>query len=214
MELGRLPLGHNITSMENVMLASPEMPEISDSLSLTQKDSNLNLSVSHESSSSDNSDSDESDDESIKNEVATSLVGLVGKRRRSQPIKFQPSPIRPIVKVRTPKSQPPRKTASANVPSVSRKRGARCGNCPGCVREDCGKCPFCKDKPKFGGPGKKKQRCKLRTCSNFQHKKGGLLYSRFRKVSLKKGLLINRGSVLVCRSVLSTWIWGHAFPGI
>ena len=49
----------------------------------------------------------------------------------------------------------------------SRKRGRGCGNCPGCLRDDCGTCAYCKDKPKFGGPGKKKQRCSLRVCSNF-----------------------------------------------
>jgi hypothetical protein len=42
----------------------------------------------------------------------------------------------------------------------------RCGACKGCVRaDDCGECKACKDKPKFGGPGTKKQRCKLRACS-------------------------------------------------
>ena len=48
-----------------------------------------------------------------------------------------------------------------------RKRGKGCGGCIGCLREDCGSCIYCKDKPKFGGPGKKKQRCSLRVCSNF-----------------------------------------------
>ena len=52
-------------------------------------------------------------------------------------------------------------------PSLSRKRGRGCGDCPGCLRDDCGKCTYCKDKPKFGGPGRKKQRCALRVCSNF-----------------------------------------------
>lgn len=52
-------------------------------------------------------------------------------------------------------------------PQSSRKRGRGCGDCPGCLRDDCGKCTYCKDKPKFGGPGRKKQRCALRVCSNF-----------------------------------------------
>jgi len=41
---------------------------------------------------------------------------------------------------------------------VKRKR---CGTCDGCIRCDCGICKFCKDKPKFGGLGKKKQCCEL-----------------------------------------------------
>lgn len=49
----------------------------------------------------------------------------------------------------------------------SKRRGRGCGRCVGCVRGDCGKCVYCKDKPKFGGPGRKKQRCMLRVCSNF-----------------------------------------------
>ena len=41
-----------------------------------------------------------------------------------------------------------------------RKRGVRCMECPACLRvEDCGTCVFCRDKPKFGGPGVKKQAC-------------------------------------------------------
>ncbi len=48
-----------------------------------------------------------------------------------------------------------------------KRRGRGCGNCAGCLREDCGNCCYCLDKPKFGGPGKKKQRCALRVCANF-----------------------------------------------
>ena len=40
----------------------------------------------------------------------------------------------------------------------------RCGSCDGCRRPDCGVCVLCKDKPKFGGPGKRKQCCELRKC--------------------------------------------------
>lgn len=48
-----------------------------------------------------------------------------------------------------------------------RRRAQRCGICQGCLREDCGQCRNCKDKVKFGGPGTKKQRCMLRTCTNM-----------------------------------------------
>ena len=30
---------------------------------------------------------------------------------------------------------------------------ARCGECAGCLGVDCGSCPNCADKPKFGGTG-------------------------------------------------------------
>ncbi len=36
--------------------------------------------------------------------------------------------------------------------------------CSACTREDCGSCVNCKDKTKFGGKGRKKQRCIYRVC--------------------------------------------------
>ena len=33
---------------------------------------------------------------------------------------------------------------------------------PGLEIEDCGMCIFCRDKPKFGGPGTKRQKCELK----------------------------------------------------
>lgn len=40
----------------------------------------------------------------------------------------------------------------------------RCGECEGCMRDDCGQCIPCKDKPRFGGQGTKKKACVLRYC--------------------------------------------------
>ena len=40
----------------------------------------------------------------------------------------------------------------------------RCGVCEGCQRPNCGKCPNCKDMPKFGGKGTKRQTCENRLC--------------------------------------------------
>ncbi|XP_076352585.1 uncharacterized protein LOC143247921 [Tachypleus tridentatus] len=40
-----------------------------------------------------------------------------------------------------------------------------CGECEGCMREeDCGECAMCLDKKKFGGPGRMKKKCLLKTC--------------------------------------------------
>ena len=33
---------------------------------------------------------------------------------------------------------------------------------PGLEIDDCGQCPFCLDKPKYGGPGTKRQKCELK----------------------------------------------------
>ena len=58
-------------------------------------------------------------------------------------------------------SLPPRKRLG-----IKGRRGRGCLLCPSCTREDCGVCRFCRDKPKFGGPGIKKQRCAERVCTN------------------------------------------------
>ncbi|XP_076321290.1 histone lysine N-methyltransferase trithorax isoform X2 [Tachypleus tridentatus] len=57
-------------------------------------------------------------------------------------------------------------------PKVSAKKGVqqggmrkvRCRECQGCLAEDCGKCVYCLDKKKFGGPNVIKQACKYRRC--------------------------------------------------
>ena len=43
-----------------------------------------------------------------------------------------------------------------------RKRTVACGRCDSCGRDDCGTCLNCLDKPKFGGPGTKRQKCELK----------------------------------------------------
>jgi len=45
-----------------------------------------------------------------------------------------------------------------------RERKGKCGSCPNCLREDCGECAMCLDMRKFGGRGKKRQRCLERWC--------------------------------------------------
>ena len=57
-----------------------------------------------------------------------------------------------------------------NISNNCRKRKYKtsCKNCPNCLAADCGDCVNCRDKPKFGGKGKKKQRCIKRKCL-FMH---------------------------------------------
>ena len=43
-------------------------------------------------------------------------------------------------------------------------KARRCGECEGCMRDDCGTCLACLDKPKFGGKGTKKRACAQREC--------------------------------------------------
>mmetsp|Transcript_37874 Transcript_37874/g.121865 ORF Transcript_37874/g.121865 Transcript_37874/m.121865 type:complete len:336 (+) Transcript_37874:50-1057(+) len=65
-------------------------------------------------------------------------------------------------------SRAPSKRAAVKVDRV-----LRCGACEGCKRADCGKCPNCKDKPKFGGAGVKKQACQYRRCLQPTRTGGG-----------------------------------------
>ena len=50
-------------------------------------------------------------------------------------------------------------------------RRKRCGFCAGCISSDCGSCTSCRDKPKFGGKGIKKQCCLFRRCNNLSSKR-------------------------------------------
>ena len=55
-----------------------------------------------------------------------------------------------------------------------------CGYCENCLlKSDCGKCKMCLDKKKFGGPGKKKQRCMMRKCKNIKSQRPALKDGKF-----------------------------------
>lgn len=60
--------------------------------------------------------------------------------------------------------EPVLKNAGKESPKENTKRLARCGKCNNCKSQDCGSCYNCADKPKFGGPGIKKQACINRKC--------------------------------------------------
>ncbi|XP_054374211.1 methyl-CpG-binding domain protein 1 isoform X4 [Molothrus ater] len=48
---------------------------------------------------------------------------------------------------------------------VRSRASRRCGVCAACRRPaDCGRCDFCRDKPKFGGQNLKRQKCRWRQC--------------------------------------------------
>lgn len=63
------------------------------------------------------------------------------------------------------------------------RRLNRCFRCKGCnQQEDCGKCVFCLDKPKFGGPNKKRQSCVLKKCLRIEKNRT----RRFNKVQMRR----------------------------
>ena len=56
------------------------------------------------------------------------------------------------------------KNPTLNQTRQRRERKGKCGTCPNCLKEDCGECSMCLDMIKFGGRGKKRQRCLERWC--------------------------------------------------
>ena len=72
------------------------------------------------------------------------------------------------LKVATPTPQSASKRTVVKIDRV-----LRCGACEGCRRADCGRCPNCRDKPKFGGAGVKKQACQHRRCLQPTRTGGG-----------------------------------------
>ena len=53
---------------------------------------------------------------------------------------------------------PPRRKTSGRIKNWC------CLKCPNCLADDCGKCINCLDRPKFGGPFIRKQRCLYKKC--------------------------------------------------
>jgi hypothetical protein len=49
---------------------------------------------------------------------------------------------------------------------TTKKRKRMCGVCVACLRDECGKCVYCKDMVKFGGKSLLRQKCFLRKCLN------------------------------------------------
>ncbi|XP_074603531.1 uncharacterized protein LOC141857036 isoform X2 [Brevipalpus obovatus] len=50
------------------------------------------------------------------------------------------------------------------VSSSKRKRNWSCMKCSNCLKQECGKCVYCLDRPKYGGQFRLRQRCADRRC--------------------------------------------------
>lgn len=74
-----------------------------------------------------------------------------------------PLPPPPSVLYR-PRLGPKTKRSSKKSISALRRRRVRCKRCVACRRKECGKCQYCHDMRKFGGPGRMKKSCVMRQC--------------------------------------------------
>lgn len=64
-------------------------------------------------------------------------------------------------RVATPRSSP---TVSNRPQGSFGRKGTGCRQCANCLSDDCGKCNYCLDKPKFGGPNTLKKKCIQKKC--------------------------------------------------
>ena len=71
------------------------------------------------------------------------------------------------VKADAPQSNLPLRLEGRNILRTGKRRKTACQQCSSCLREDCGDCSNCRDKPKFGGPNTKRQKCILKKCQNI-----------------------------------------------
>lgn len=63
-------------------------------------------------------------------------------------------------------------------------RRKSCMSCSACTRNDCGLCINCKDKVKFGGQGRRKQRCIHRVCIHKEESK--MLFKGKQTIAIKQ----------------------------
>lgn len=78
--------------------------------------------------------------------------------------------------------------------------------CDGCIRPDCGKCKMCLDKPKYGGQGKKKQRCLKRQC--LQRSKSAYQNQKMVQRDNNATYLVKDFSMCITQSDMAT-LTGH-----
>ena len=96
-------------------------------------------------------------------------LNVIAMLPQPQPVnEVEGSPLGPQRARHAPKGSRAAAAASAmsSATESGKKRGTlqRCGQCVPCTRSDCGACQNCLDKPKFGGPGLRKQACEKKRC--------------------------------------------------
>ncbi len=67
-------------------------------------------------------------------------------------------------------------------------RASKCGSCYECVRENCGACKYCLDKPHFGGQNILKQVCNLKRCPNKRYAPPAKLTEEQKEETIRRGV--------------------------
>ena len=70
------------------------------------------------------------------------------------------------------------------------QKRVRCGECTGCISSNCEICKYCRDSPKYGGPGKLKKACLQWKCIKMQKRVDTEMY--INKPTLKSSMYSNR----------------------
>nr|XP_054509798.1 methyl-CpG-binding domain protein 1 isoform X2 [Agelaius phoeniceus] len=94
-------------------------------------------------------------------------LGTPGHIWNPQPPPKPPPPSQKLLNKGKEKKKPgrPPKAPGPRGRGVRSRASRRCGVCAACRRPaDCGRCDFCRDKPKFGGQNLKRQKCRWRQC--------------------------------------------------
>lgn len=129
--------------------------------------------------------------ESTSNIAAAALVAAA-RRRRGRPPKINDSSVVSQVEKRAKLELPTESNISQPSSSTSTIAGGKsssaiggtgsggkgirnrvfCGECIGCLKnDDCGRCRYCKDKTKFGGQNRLRQKCLHRRCQMDTHRR-------------------------------------------
>merc|ERR1719278_1163963 len=81
-----------------------------------------------------------------------------------------------IEETSSPVSSPPSNTRGARTGKGGKgiRNRVFCGDCAGCLKnDDCGSCRYCRDKTKFGGQNRLRQKCLHRRCLLDTHRRNG-----------------------------------------
>jgi hypothetical protein len=115
----------------------------------------------------DNDDEEEDEDELAAEQQMANVSGVRQQPQRSAGMR---TPVRsPVLSSSRSVNGSGHFSSSASAAlAASGRKGTGCRQCANCLSDDCGKCNYCLDKPKFGGPNTLKKKCIQKKCLLIQ----------------------------------------------